>query len=566
MLNVRAFLLGFFVFGGGLLMQQCRLRYIEIDDKQPSYDFFAYKKVIDSKVKIVLDEVQKRAPVKLGMAPRRILPQGLKARIYLDKTSSPALLRYTANGDEVRLFGFNYQLPLGADGHAQMQQDLSQFKQLGIGLIRVTLARPQPDATEPSAQALHAFLEMAEENDLYVVVAFTHPQTQIANWLNIKNKFNKMIKEHRNIALFEVPAFDFPIESQNPDAVVAQAKSYYKNVIDQIRKEGVDNVIAAPLPFFSGPHADKFKQVLLDSSIEAITIAQKFEKSEDLIATTETSIQAFTNKAKLVHQLDWKLESPPLFILLGMAQKWREMGVQTAAVLIPELAKELPMYSTYFPEKMLTVKAAALAFQMTSDEHKKTEVLNNNDVIKAPWSAISKSKNAVIFRSPTSVIFAGQESQWQPFEDLPKNASLTDISCLGDCPYWRATFSNLNPENHPGLISLRKVQTEAGRVGYILQILPWIQSRGPAHVLQEGWVVLSLKPLFPEFQQLSSKIVEYKNPETQRWEKYKIKDKDYSLIGTKNAATGWPYIVVQSGGEYRITDKLPEGYTSQSKK
>ncbi len=547
-------------------MQQCQLRNIEIDNKQPSYNFFTYKKIIDSKVKILMNEVQQRSPVKLGMAPRRILPQGLKARIYLDKTSTPALMRYTANGEEVRLFGLNYQLPQGPHAILQMNQDLAYFKELGVGILRISLNEPSVTAADTTPQSLHAFLELAEERDLYVHLAFTHPQVQVAQWLNIKNRFNKAIMEHRNIAMLEIPAFAFSRETNSPDAIVTQAKEYYKNIFTEIRKEGADNLIATPMPDLSGPLAEKFRQVLADSSIEVITVSQKFETAEDLKVAPVNPLALFTNKAKAVYQLDWKIEQPPLYMLPGMAQKWREMGVQTATSFTPEIIKEIPQYATLTPQKMLAFKAAARAFQLTTDEDKKTTALNQDDVVKASWSAISKSKNAMIFRDTTSLLFAGEDSSWQPFTDLPKDASVIDVSCVGDCPYWRATFANLDPNNHPGLISLRKVQAESGRVAYLIKIQPWIQTRGPASVLQDGWVVFSFKPSFPDFQQLSKKIVEYKNPETQSWEKYKIKDKDYSLIGTKNAATGWPYIVVQSGAEYRITDKLPEGYSSLPKK
>lgn len=565
MFNVRTLLLSFFVFGTGLLMQQCRIKDIEIDEKQPSYNFFAYKKIIDSKVKILLDEVQASTGYKLSGVPRRLPPQGHKARIYLDVTSSPALMRYTANGEEVRLFGVNYQLPQNSDAMNVMTQDLAQFKELGVGIIRVSLTEPTMMNAQTVTSLLHAFLELADARDIYVHLAFTHPQIHMPTWLNAKNQYSKAIKDHRNIAMIEIPAFEFPLDTNNPEAAVTLAKKHYQTFTHLIRGEGMDNLIAIPMPNISGPHADKFRQALIESQIQVLSFAQKFETPEDLNITANEQTVMYRSKGKAVHQLEERPAHPATFSLPGMAQKWREMGIQTAASLTTESIKEIPKYTTVNPQRLLAFKAAALTFQTTTDEDKKTQALNNADVIKAPWSAISKSKNAMIFRNSTSLIFSGMESQWQPFTDLPKSESLLDVACVGDCPYWRATFSNLDSSNNPGLITLRKTQTEAGLVGYTLKIQPWIQTRGPASVLQDGWVVLSLKPLFPDFQKLNTKVVEHKNPATGRWEKYKINDKDYSGIGTKNPATGWPYIVVQSGSEYRISEKLPEAYTSLPK-
>lgn len=415
-----------------------------------------------------------------------------------------------------------------------------------MNLIRIVFKEVKIREASDEAQLLHFFLDTAGKNDIFASLAFTHPKTQISSWMHLRNDRGKAIKEYTNIGLIEIPGFSFSSDS-SASTTIEDAKKHYSSFIDAIRADKIDYLIAAAMP-----NAEKYRDALAETSVQVVTFGQNFERPEDLKVNAIEQLPWLKGKAKAVHSLTWKSDQADIFLLPAMAQKWRSMGAQIAASLNAEAAAETPQYATHFPYKMLSFKAAARAFQLTSDDEKNTQFLSNEDVIYGPWSAISKSSNAMIFRDGTSLMFAGTTSDWQPFKDLPKESNLMEVACVGDCPYWRATFSNLDSQNHPGLITMRRVSTEDGKPAYLFKIHSWINGRGPASVLRDGWVVISLKPAFPEFKTLPRKFLEFKNPTTRKWERYKIKDQDYSAIGAKNRATGLPYIVVQSGAEYRI--------------
>lgn len=551
MLNFRFILFTSFILGVGFVFQSCKLK--EVDTQKNSESMFSeYKKIIDAKTKVIIYQAKALMPVKQSGAPT-LLPKDFKSRIYLDKTSSPALLRYVANNEEVRLFGLNYELPTAnVNAMTTILRDISHFRELGVGIVRVTIVDQQAQEADSQVQVLHYFMEQLDKNEIFVHLNFTHPQFSAHHWFNLRNRFGKMIKDHRNIALIEIPAFQFEADPKNPEAALKAAQDHYRDFYERVRGE-TDYPIATAMPVFTGPMTEKYRKILADTKVEVLTFTQQLQKPEDLKISDSELQSLMDTKAKAVSQLLWNHEQSEIYSLPAMAQKWREMGIQTAAGLPQNLIAEIADYATLQPQKWIAFKTAVKAFALTTDDNKKTISLNNDDVIKAPWSAFSKSANAIIFRSHDALMFAGQDSQWQPFaRELPDEDRLQEVACVGDCPYWRATFSDLSSQNHPGLITLRKSQTEEGAPAYTIRIQSWINKRGPASVLQDGWLVFSLKPNFPQFKNLRQKSIEIKNPSTQKWEKYQINGKDYSHIGTKNPATGLPYIVIQSGAEYRI--------------
>jgi len=533
------------IVGVGLIFQRVAL---PKDEGAPSFTtvFYKYKQIVDQKSKPIINRLKAFVPIQES-SNKQTAPKGFKSSLFLDTLISPPLIRYTANGNEARLFGLNYKLPNTAD---QIKSDLASFKEIGVNLVRISLTEKDA-AFEKDPELLHFFLAQASTNNIFVNLAFVNPEARIATWLNLKDKVGMSLREYKSIGLIEIPSFTFPNQTNEIEKVLREAKMHYEAYVETIRAIGLDTLIVSPMPNVSGPHADQFLNLFAQSPIQVVSFAQNFNSTDDLNLNNFEKQEWLKRKAKAVHSLTWKPDYGEAFVIPAMAQKWRKMGVQAAAFLPAQTATEIPQYTALSPQKMLSFKAASRAFQLTEQDETSAELINN-DIAQGPWSAATKNGNAMIFRDETSLLFAGASSEWQPFKDLPHEESLLEIACVGDCPYWRATFSSLDSSNHPGLITFRRGLPEGGKPTYYLKVHSWINTRGPASVLSDGWVVLSLKPVFPGFRELSKKIVERKNPVTKQWELYKINNQDYSRVGTKNRATGLPYIIIQSGAEYRI--------------
>lgn len=57
-----------------------------------------FKTIMDDKARLILHRTKALMPVQLGTSVPVVIPQGLKAKLYLDTNSTPPLIRYTANG------------------------------------------------------------------------------------------------------------------------------------------------------------------------------------------------------------------------------------------------------------------------------------------------------------------------------------------------------------------------------------------------------------------------------------------------------------------------------------